>query len=211
MKSEKLDSDENDDEDMEETLEDRTSSTNISVSLPRRLIKKVEDYGERHKLKRSQVVARALEGLGEREERIFKKLDRIEAIVKNIPKQTTSKSALKEDAESQKETERVKTLINDCITFFDGFEIEGEWEEEGFKTLCQKRGLVGDELWINERLDMLVPYLKIGYEGYFSKPDRDDWLEKIADAMQIEKQRPVLIEKFNELYGEEEETEEEEW
>lgn len=201
---------------VEEPVEE-TRSTNISISLPRTLIAEVEDYAKRHKLKKSQVIAMALKGFTESQNEIFKRLGRIEEIQHEIMETVSSPTKTEQEKPKSPEgieaTEKLTTLISDCENMLT-FEIEGDdWEEEGFKFLVKQRELLGDDYWTDDRLDLIMPHLVRGYAGYWIKPNRDKWLEEIADAMQLEKQRPVLIEKFNELYDQQraQDESEEEW
>lgn len=181
----------------------------ISISLPASLVEKTEAYATEKGLKRSQVVAKALEeGLGA-EDRVFKKLDKIEALIKkqSLPTSKT-KREIEEPNPTDEQREKLETLLKDCEEF-GGFEIE---DEEGFIALCQERNVKGD-MWTPEYLTKLAEKLKIGYDGYLVKPDRDELLNRCAKAMKLnEEQKEILSEEFNELFAEEaSEEEEEEW
>lgn len=177
---------------------------NISIYLPNDLIEKCEKYAESKGLKRSQVVAKALEeGLG-REDRLFKKLDYLETLIKK-QNPTPSKTETEEPTLTNEEREKLETLLKDC-TEFGGFEIE---DEHGFKALCQERGLIG-EVWTEEYLTKVAEKLKIGYDGYLIKPLRHELINDCAKAMKLnEEQKEILSEEFNDLFVEEASEEEE--
>lgn len=54
---------------------------------------------------------------------------------------------------------------------------------------------------------MCAQKVKVGFEGYFVKPDREELLERLSTAVKLNKdQRTILCDAFNSLFeGEKEE------
>ena len=139
-----------------------------------------------------------------KDERIFEKLDKIETLIKN-QNPTTEERELEEITLADEQKRNIETLLKDCSEF-GGFEIDDEY---GFIAQCQKRGITG-ELWTPEYLKKFADHLKIGYDEYFVKPDRDEKLNECAEAMKLnEEQKTFLRDEFEALFTEETAEEEE--
>ena len=108
--------------------------------------------------------------------------------------------------------EEISDLLEECKLSLSGFEIEGE---EGFIAQVKARELTG-KMWTNDLLKEVADLLKVGYDGYLDKPDREELLTRVVEAMKLTvRQRKVLKDAFESAFEEEEETEEyekeEEW
>jgi len=206
------------DEEEDEEEEGYKGVEKISVSLPSDLAKATKEYAKEKRLKRSQVVKKALEQFFEETEEpdlwentVTKRLERIENMLK--------KTGVEEPKGTVKsiETEKIQELIEDCTTDEGkGFEIDGE---DGFLAQCEERELIGD-VWTEDNLKIIASYLKKGYDNYspITQPEREELIEACVEAMELnDKQKETLSEEFGKLFEgeaeeqEEEEEEEEEW
>ena len=184
----------------------------ISISLPSNIVNEIQKRAKKEHRKRSQIIAQNLEKafFEEHEEldygNIDERLRRIESRQRSMLRSLTLKG--KDDLERPIDKQKILKMIEDCTSEVDeGFEIESS---EGFKQLCQERELI-DDVWIDDHIKLIVPYLKIGYDGYFSKPKRDEFINEIAEAMQLnEKQKKILSEEFEKLFQENQDEWEEE-
>lgn len=197
---------EKDETDEEEDIQTGTYEKvrKISISLPNDLAEKAEQYATEHQMKRSQVLALAIErGLGD-ENRVYKKLNRIEALIKknNRMAKSTSKDANEiEDEKTSEEIvltneqrESIENLLVDCTSMFSAFEIMGA---DGFLVQVQERQLLRS-IWTDETLEILANKLSAGYDDwYLNKPEPQDLIDACADAMILsEDQKNKLIEYF---------------
>lgn len=174
----------------------KKGGTNISVYLSHDLIKKVEGYAEEHGLKKSQVVARALQGLDDRDERILKEITSIRRLIEE--KQSLEPNPDEEIVLTSEQIESIDRLFEDCTPFFGGFEIEGD---NGFLVQVRERELTGS-IWIDEMLHKSAEKLSIGYDRYFEKPEPLEFINSCADAMDLSlKQRNKLGQAFAERQG----------
>jgi len=177
----------------------------VTVSLPDNVAEKAEQYAEEHGMKRSQVLALAIErGLGD-ENRIFKKLNRIEVILKKnnrMEKSKEEKELENEETSEEKvltneERERIAELLIDCNSTFSPFEIQGE---DGFLAQVRERQIIGS-IWTDEMLQTLAEHLSVGYNNwYLSKPEPQELIDACAEAMELsEDQKTRLVEYFANL------------
>ena len=205
MTIEKDEIDDDEDEDIE--TETYKKYRRVTVSLPNNVAEKAEEYAEEHNLKRSQVLALAIEkGLGD-ENRIFKKLNRIEAILKKNNSMAKSKEETELEDEktpeekvlTNEERENIAELLIDCNSTFTPFAIQGE---DGFLAQVQERQLLGS-IWTDEMLQILAENLSIGYNNwYLSKPEPQELIDACAKAMKLlEDQKTKLTAYFAELQG----------
>lgn len=199
---------EDDDSEDEET----GGTRRITISLSPQLIKQVQEYAEAHGVKKSHVIARALRGLDERDERLFEELaERDEKLFKELenithylfsiekeqPPETKPTEELPEEITDEQRA-RIDQLLDDCVTFFDGFEIEGD---NGFIIRVQERDLTGP-IWTSEMLDSFAEKLSIAYDGYASKPDADELVKRCAEAMELSvEQHNRLVDAFLRVRG----------
>lgn len=176
----------------------------VTVTLPDNIAEQAEHYAEEHNMKRSQVMALAIEkGLGD-ENRIFKKLNRIEALVKKNNRMVKSKeeSKLEDETPEEKvltneERQIIAELLTDCNSTFSPFEIQGE---DGFLAQVQERQIVGS-IWTDEALQTLAKKLSVGYDDwYFNKPEPQELMDMCAEVMELsEDQKNKLTEYFAKL------------
>lgn len=196
MKNQKNElSEEQDMEDMEDEQESTYQKVRrISITLPEDIAKEAEKYAKEHKLKRSQVIALALEkGLGD-EDRIIKQLNRIETLIrKNSLKQPSKINPSEETVLSDEQRAEIKSLLEYCSPSSNSFEIEGD---EAFLAQVQKRGLTGS-IWTDEMLDIFATKLSIAYENYFITPDAQTLIDRCSEAMELsEDQKNQLMQYF---------------
>ena len=181
--------------------DDERKAENVSISLYPQHIKKVDDYAEKHDMKKSEVIQELIEGLDEKDKEIREDLEYIKELLER-PQSLKMKPSeeiaeeLPEDI-SDEQRERIDRLFNDCETFF-GFEIEGD---EGLIIQVQKRDLKG-AIWTGEMLDNFAVKLNVGYDGYVSKPNVNELIQRCAEAMDLSTaQHNRLIETFAKLRG----------
>lgn len=183
--------------------ESMTNKRRITISLPPSLIQKIKHYAESKNIKRSKVIAQALEGnleghLTERETKIFKKLSQMQKTIEAIEKKISNNpNALLEEDVELSQTEEIESLFRDCTTFDNGFELEGE----GFYTQVEKRGLIG-EIWTDEILKEAVVYFHRAYRGYtiFTRPDINEMLKNCSNTMKLSsEQRNKLFQFYADL------------
>lgn len=197
MKMEKDEIDE--DEDLE--TETYKKYRKISITLPNNVAEKAEEYAEAHKMKRSQVIALALErGLGD-EDRTVKQLNRIESLIrKNSLKGSSKMNPSEEIVLGDEHREKIENLLEYCSPSSDSFEIEGD---EGFLVQVQKRELTSS-IWTDEMLGIFATKLSIAYENYFITPDAQMLIDRCSEAMELSRdQQNKLTEYFAELQGQE--------
>jgi len=208
-------------EEFEEENEEEIRAEKIGISLPSDLVEKIKEYAKDNRLKRSQVVKKALAQFFEEseepdlwEDTVSERLDRIEGMQKEVLKKIGVEEP-KGTAVKPIETGKIQELIEDCITEEGkGFEIDGE---DGFLALCEERELIGD-VWTEDNLKIIASYLKKGYDNYLpiTQPEREELIEACVEAMELnDKQKEILSEEFGKLFEgeaeEQEEEEEEEW
>lgn len=191
-------------EEMEETSPLETSEEipnkgkNISIYLSNDLIKKTEKYAEQKGVKRSQVVAEALEShISEREQRIFDKLNRIELTQKKILKQISNPPLEKE---KKIDPEILKETIKKCTSFFDGF------NPSKFAKIARERKWIGNEIWTDEAISILKGSEDSEQAGEWEVLEEEEGIEKLAKNLEIDPSR--FKERKTEGASEEEE---EEW
>ena len=164
----------------------------------RRIAKKIErDFDEEEVVKGSVVLPmHTYEAL--REEAFDRRMSLGAVMREAIDFYFEKKVEAEEDGskESSKK-EEISELFDDCAEKEDdeiyGFEIE---DENGFIEQIKARKLTGD-VWTDDLLKEGAEWLKVGYDGYFTKPDPKDLLRRVSKAMGLNKdQRKVLKDAF---------------
>lgn len=176
----------------------------ISITLPNNVAEKAEQYAQEHGLKRSQVLALALErGLGD-DDRIFRELNSIKAMIKKNNRMAKSTSKEEKEIEDEKTSEEIvltneqresiNDLLVDCTSSFSRFEIMGA---DGFLVQVRERQIIGS-IWTDEMLQTLAEHLSVGYDDwYISKPEPQELMDACAEAMELSQdQQNKLIEYF---------------
>jgi len=94
----------------------------------------------------------------------------------------TLMKALKVPAEIDEE---INELLESCSVDEDSFEIEGV---NGFLVCVSDSSLKGD-LWTPKQLDKVAEKLVIGYHRYVFPPKLNDLIDRVAKAMELNKQQ----------------------
>jgi len=187
-------------------------SERISISLPRDLAEKIEEYAEEHGMKTSHVVQEGMKGFlepeaeepEEPEEAVWEK--RIEKAINKVGSEVgLLKSRLRGQSEqSEEEIEEERHASQDILQLvvaYGNFDIEGFIEE-----------IEATNVDVTDSdLQNMALLFKIGYEGYLIKPNWKEKLSELSVALGLsKKQRKVLMDKAQSFFESEEEGESEE-
>ena len=151
--------------------------------------RRIPDLEEDEELKRVQVML---------PEKILKRLKKM-AFEKEVSRGSIIREAIKEylrkrekpleeNPEAKIPNSKLQDLIDECRTFWGGFETVGE---EGFFEKFREKGWKFKDL-TDEQFIILCHYLKIGYQGFFMIPEVEDFVDCIRELEATEEQCKLL-------------------
>ncbi|MEM3700701.1 MAG: CopG family transcriptional regulator [Candidatus Bathyarchaeia archaeon] len=142
-------------------LDSDESLVRVQIMLPEKWLKKLKDLAYERDVSRGSIVREALR-------KYFEEIEK--------PAEPNPEAVIPD--------KELDALLNECTTYYGGFEIDGE---DGFIAKFSEKGWKLKDL-TPEQWRKVKEKLQIGYEGYFIKPSLEEFAEKFEPLEPSEEQ-----------------------